>query len=255
MSIALLGEAWAGHMAIAKAQVLDLSMVDNKQSNVDLEQTVGAFATRIARKLKERDAQQSESEKAAEVRHNLILEAMNTIRKALQETLRINLGDRFNLDLWVDDWDGWPRVQLVLVDRLAPNRVDYALIVSANDRKETGVIEMNTRSGVSLGKIDLIDRAGLTRLALSLKKAVRQFLDSVAAYVLNPVREEDLVETLSKPIESEDLDPVQANLHSADVFAEHRDYSKDNVISTDAHEKEAQAVEIGDLFSDNHNRH
>ncbi len=235
-------------MSTAKANIIDLDFSLTEKADVNLESTVGAFATRIARKLKERDVQQSEAEKAAEMRHNLILEAMNTIRKALQETLRINLGDRFHLDLWVDDWDGWPRVQLVLIDRLAPKRIDYSLIVSANDRKETGQIEMMQNNGLVLGKIELSDRAGLTRLALALKKAVRQYLDSVATYVLNPVRPEDMIEILSKPIEAEDLEPVDTRLKSADVFTENIDYSKQNVIAVDDTEHSNRSSVDVDVF-------
>ena len=45
-----------------------------------LDKTVGKFADRIARKLKEQGDAKSEAEKSADLRRTLILEAMTTIR-------------------------------------------------------------------------------------------------------------------------------------------------------------------------------
>ncbi|RMG39998.1 MAG: hypothetical protein D6719_12125 [Candidatus Dadabacteria bacterium] len=203
-----------------------------------LESTVGTFATRINRKLREKEELNDVSAKLREARHALMLQAMTTIRKALQETCKVKLGERFYFDMIVSDWEGWPRVDLNLVDSVAPARVDYSLIVTANDRNDRGTVKIATKSGEILGQVQLANGDEFKRLPLILKRSVRQFLDVVAAYVLNPPAPEEMLETLAKPLE--DVDPEQdaiaAALLNEDVFCDDaRDY-KENLIDIDDHE-------------------
>ncbi|MCB0338774.1 MAG: hypothetical protein KDD53_04175 [Bdellovibrionales bacterium] len=207
-------------------------------SGKGIESTVDIFANRIARKLKQREVEQTESEKAAEVRHALILEGMTTIRKALQETLRINLGDRFALDLDIDDYKGWPRVQLLLLDSLAPEQLDHGIIVSAHERNEMGTIEIHLAGSRCLGRVHLTDRRDFEKLGLVVKKSVREFLDIISTYILNPVRPQDLIAQQTKALEASDEDFLAENLAEEDVFTE--DFNKnDNIIVP---QEEAPAV-------------
>ena len=185
--------------------------------------TVELFSNRLTRKLKEQEVKTDQSQKQCEARQALILQAMNMMRKALSETAKINLGNRFSFDLDVSDWEGWPRVELNLVDSVAPERVDYALIVTAHDRQDLGCIQMSMRSGQVLGKVHLQDPGQFERLPLILKRGVRHFLDAVAPYVLNPPKPEDMLEVQTKalvPEESEGRDLISNQLSQADVFME-----------------------------------
>lgn len=195
--------------------------------------TVGTFATRINRKLKEKEELDDVSARQAEIRHARMLQAMTTIRKALQETCKIKLGDRFHFALKVSDWEGWPRVALNLVDKFAPQRVDYSMIVTANDRNSLGSVVINTLNGDTLGRVQLCDSAELNRLPLVLKKSVRQYLDVVANYVLNPVAPEDLLETVTKNITSaaNEVDEIGAKLQDTNVFSEENGFGNDNRVS------------------------
>lgn len=148
--------------------------------------TVEAFADRMKRKLKEQESIADQSKKASDARHALILQALTTIRKALQETAKIDLGDRFHFELDVSDWEGWPRLDLNLIDGIAPEIVSYALTVTAHDRNETGLIQMNMKSGESVGHVALKNKEEFEKLPIVLKRAIRRFLDSVTPHILNP---------------------------------------------------------------------
>ena len=203
---------------------------DGGDTEIRLEDTVGLLANRIARKLKEKDAQQSQQDRATETRKNLILEAMSAIRKALQETLRINLGERFSLDLDIDDCEGWPRIQLCLIDSYAPEQIDHALVASASDRKGLGTIEISTKSGKNLSKVNLTERSDLNKLPAMLKKSVRDFLEIIAVYILNPVRPDQMLQVQAKAIDTGDTDILGSSLKNTDLF-EDKVSSNENFVS------------------------
>lgn len=226
-------------MAVANSKVAGIVVSDDA---LGLESTVGKFADRIARKLKEQGEAKSEAERAADLRKTLILEAMTTIRKALQETLHINLGERFFLDLDIDDWESWPRVQLSLIDSLDPDNINHALAITANDRLGDGRIDIALKGGKVLARANMTSRQELSKLSLLLKKSVRDFLEIVAAYILNPVKPENILAVETKPIETEEPDMISKELRTADVFEEPIS-SRDNFV---AQVTTVQPVDISD---------
>ncbi|MBX7138215.1 MAG: hypothetical protein K1X83_09540 [Oligoflexia bacterium] len=209
-----------------------------------LDSTVGSFADRINRGLKEKEQKQGEAHRAKGERHAAMLKEMTTIRKALQETSRITLGERFGFDVDVSDWEGWPRVELNLHDRLAPTWTDLGMVVTANDHKELGTIRIGLKSGEILGKVELASPAESERLPFILKRAVRQFLDIVGAYVLDPVKPEDLLDEETRPLEVEELDELAAELAKAEVFSEQEhDYSPSaNSVSEEEESSDAASL-------------
>jgi hypothetical protein len=219
-------------------------MTDRKQHKTDmkigsgstLESVVDTFANRMQRRLRERAARQDNSQKETELRHNRILQAMNMIRKALQETCKISLGNRFTLELEIDDWEGWPRLELALVDSLIPEQRDYALVVSANDRKKNGAVRINLKSGELIGRFELSDPNELNRIPLVLKKSVRSYLDEIAEHVLNPVDPEETLQVQTRQIslEEETPDPHAARLKHADLFMEGFDNADENLVADDS---------------------
>lgn len=162
--------------------------------------TAEVFATRMQRRLKEQEAKESETKKAQATRQSLLLESMTMIRKALGATSRIALGERFFFSVEVSDWDGWPRVELMLNDKLAPNQAAQSMVVTAFDRKGVGTIQMGLRSGETLARVHIDQPADMEKLPLLLKKTVREFLDIVAEYVLNPKSPQEMLEVQTKAI-------------------------------------------------------
>jgi len=217
-------------MISSKAKSNSNSTNQNEQSNGLLGSTVGSFASRITKGLKEQEQKQGQAAKLREMRHGNMLQAMTTIRKALQETCKIKLGERFGFDLDVSDWEGWPRVELRLVDSLAPERDCLGLIVTANDHNELGTILISMKSGEVFGKIQLANPVDFERIPVVLKRSVRSYLDIVGSYVLNPVPE-DVVEAAAKPIETNDFDDASDKLSKEDVFiSDEYDRSRDNLV-------------------------
>lgn len=90
---------------------------------------------------------------------------MLSIRKALQESARIELGKRFSLDLEVSDSDGWPRLELNLIDEFLPSRIEHGLIVCANDRNGQGLIQLvNRQNGECMGRLVLSEPEEMPKL-------------------------------------------------------------------------------------------
>ena len=196
------------------------SELPNEEETIStLGSTAGTFATRLRRRLREQAIQEHLIVQRAEERHNLILQAMTMTRRALQESCKIDLSDRFGLALSVSDVDGWPKLDLNLVDALAPERVEYALTVVAHDHRDTGTIILSLRhNSAVVGKVSLAEADGYSRLSLILKKSLRHFLDIVESYVLNPKRPDEILEVQARPIEM--ADQLQDSLRDQDVFSE-----------------------------------
>lgn len=167
---------------------------------VELGATVGTFDIRMKRKLEAQKAEESRTEKEANAREARILSAMTIIRKALQEASRITMGERFHLAIVISDNDGWPKLEVRLIDRLAPQRIDYGLVIGVNDHLSTGLIQFKLRNGETLGELTMANPSEMARLAVVLKGSIRRFLDIVGGYVLKPRKPEELVEVTARPI-------------------------------------------------------
>ena len=208
-----------------------------------LSETLGIFSNRIKRKLKEQEVQQDKDEKRREERHALMLQAMTTIRKAFQETAKIKLSERFELDVAISDSEGWPRIELQLIDLYVPDYVESALVVTAHDRMDRGTIRIGNDKGEILGTAYLCDARQFNKLPLILKKTVRQFLEDVTAYVLNPVPKEELLGRALEPEGWMESDLISEALRNEEVFTDEDDYSQDgNRVKED--DTEAEKVNI-----------
>jgi len=199
-----------------------------------LDNTVGSFQDRLQRQLKQQAVESNKAQVAKKERGARVLQALNTIRRALQETKKIKLGQRFQLDLEVSDWNGWPRLEWVLIASLDSDFRDFGLIVTAHDRKESGSIEFKTRKGNLLGALSCTDDSALTKIPIILKKSVRSYLDSVAEYVLNPKSPEEIAEARIV-LETEPIDPASYKLKDINVFSQENmsEYEENKVESVE----------------------
>lgn len=200
-----------------------------------LESTVGNFANRLQRKLKEQEAQKDHSQQEDSKRRELILRTMTNIRKALQEPSKTYLGERFHFELEVGDWEGWPKVTLRLIDHLEPNANRFCLTVSVNDQRQQGTILIRLNSDQLLGRADLAREGQYERLALILRKSVRNYLDIVGKYVLDPKKPEEILEQATKPLHVENEPPsdaIEAKLKDENFFEEARESQDDNRVES-----------------------
>lgn len=165
---------------------------DSRQTSLlpetNLSATTQAFNTRIQRKKREQEKVLSEADRLAKQRHTFMIHALMNIRKSLRDVTRIDLGDRFHFALVADDWQGWPRLSVRLVDALLPE-ADYPFLrVTAHDRQSRGMIEIEFDPSQAPDSISLVSETELRRMPNVLKKCVRAFLDLVGDIVLEAER-------------------------------------------------------------------
>lgn len=192
----------------------------------NLDTTLGAFAARIQRRKKEQEQQDSSAEQAAKTRQKMLLQAMMKIRKALAEVVKLDLGELFMLDFDCDDFQGWPRFTIRLIDSRNTEREYPYFQVNAHDRHSRATIEIVTfNQKDDVVTLFLDSDNDLPRVSLTLKKNVRTYLDIVADTVLSAEKQAmfDHDGALpSVPIEepAEEEDPTQKAIGAKEDFYE-----------------------------------
>lgn len=146
--------------------------------------TAKAFNTRIQRLKKEQEEAQGIATRQTRARHTQMFNALVSIRKSLRDITRIDLGERFSFQLVADDWFGWPRIVVKLLDHEQGGEEYPQLTVSAHDRKAAGTIEILYDSQQPTEKIVVEAESDLKRLPAVLRKCVRSYLDIVGDIVL-----------------------------------------------------------------------
>jgi hypothetical protein len=202
------------------------------QLDSTLVSTVDGFAVRLRRRLDEQAENQSRSAREASERHALMLRALSSMRKALQEAAKLGLGDRFRFRLNVTDWEGWPKVELQLVDVLNASEDLQALIVHAHDRNESGTVQISLRTGEVLARVRLQTASEFDKLPVLLKRSVRHFLDIVMSNVLAPKPADEIVGApLAMPSE-DPPDSLSQSLKNESVFVDPQEAARgsDNVV-------------------------
>ena len=159
----------------------------------NLSATTQAFNNRIQRKKREQEKFLNQAERAAKQRQALMLQALMNIRRSLRDVTRIDLGERFRFAPQADDWQGWPRLTVRVVDSLRPQQ-DYPFLrVTAHDRQARGAIDFEYDPSQPVESLSLTSEAEIKRLPNLLKKCVRAFLDLTGDIVLEAERKvEDL---------------------------------------------------------------
>ena len=220
-------------MGIDLEQYADEELADITAEAVNgLGSTVGTFASRLRRKLKAQESEKGLSSKERERRHALMMQAMLLIRKAVNESARIDLGGRFTLDLELSDTEGWPRIELNLIDELIPEKIDHGLVVTASDRNHEGLISFTSRyKNEVLGYLKLCESEEIAKLPVLLKTILRKFLDGIIPFVLNPISEERLAE--EKPI-AMGTDRTAQQLLNEDLFTDEDFSSRSNTVASSA---------------------
>ncbi len=199
----------------------------------DLSTTAKAFNKKIQIKKKAQEIESEQAEKNARARHTLMLRAMMNIRKSLRDLIRIDLGERFHLYLTNDDFLGWPRLTIKLVDSSASEREYLPLVVTAHDRYDSAVVEIAYSEIDSPEKISLVKNVDLQRLPNLLRKCVRAYLDYVGDIVIKSAKgTQHLQLSAEKYLSKKTIDEFFETASSAsssplnaDIFSE--DYQED----------------------------
>lgn len=198
--------------------------------SMDLSSTLGSFADQIKKRLDAKRSEDGLNSKLESGRRDILLKCMSAIRKALQETTKISLGERFYFDIDVSDLEGWPQMELRLVDEFVADTFPLFMRVKAGDREGSGFILISLESGEQLGRQEIQEQQDLGKTAILVKRCTRVFLDRVGNYVLNPKSIEEL-KAIKLNEESEELDPIGAKLSQEDLFSQDNNApQRDNLI-------------------------
>ena len=165
--------------------------------DANLAATAQAFHSRIERLKREQEKVLSEEEQKTQSRHELMMKALLNIRRSLTDVTRIDLGKRFRFRLLKDDWQGWPRITIVLCDSTLSEAVYPLLQVTAHDRKSRGIIEIAYHPDRKPEWVSLAQENESSRLPSTLKRCVRAYLDLVGEIILEAGRKR-------KPLKSGD---------------------------------------------------
>ena len=206
----------------------------------DLGATFDAFATRIQKKKQELKVATNQAEQDRKFRQTLLLNSMMSIRKSLTRVTQIDLGERCFLSLHADDWLGWPRLLVKLNDTENTLQNLPAMQVVAHDRFAKASLEITVadRATEKLALIEVTDRE---KLAPTLKRCVRTYLDLVEELIVK-AESQEIQSPLPKTREEELPESVtpEHNTLSGDVFV-------DDHITTDYLEKLPSLEEVEDL--------
>lgn len=129
-------------------------------------------------------------------RQRRILEALVDARAALSEALRVDFGDRFNLKLSVSDLEGWPKLELLLIDNCQEFMPGITGVVA--DSISAGAIERSSRGLVFfalnhdeiLAHIAVDNDIEFDTLPEVLVESVSQFLTRASDVTLQPAPEQ-----------------------------------------------------------------
>jgi len=118
-------------------------------------------------------------------KQRLILEALSDTRAALSEILRIDLGTRYQLQLEISDWEGWPRLELRLIDSLTDFIPGFRGVVKehlssgAIERSGRGMIFLALNYREVLAQFVVSEERDLEALPQAILEAVQHFLGRV----------------------------------------------------------------------------
>lgn len=218
-------------------------MDDTSNSNRNVgsavkQQAAKSFSTRIRRKKKDKQMETSQAELATRLRQNNMLELLATVRRSLIEVTKVDMGERFSLRVATDDWQGWPRISLHLVDLHNQNAECPTFQVVAHDRLEKGVLEINPGLEEHRSVFSLADNDGTDYFHLLLKGGIRTYLDYVTEFIIKAEMENEfaLAEDFSD-FELADEKPKQRaktkQSHSLDdELPDFDSYGQDGILDT-----------------------
>lgn len=208
---------------LPEANELDI-LAKQSEKATDLSATVGAFAARMQRRKREQEELNSVADQASRVRQQLLMKSMVKIRRSLEEVERIDLGDRYFLELQKDDLHGWPRFTLRFLDKTLEQHDLPFLRVVAHDRQGRGAIEITYLPSEPMEQLSLARDADVARLPTALKMCVRAYLDLIGEMVLASERSKDSeeaeLEALSRSVTDAEAERDPNEIGETDFFDE-----------------------------------
>lgn len=182
--------------------------------------TAQAFNARFQIKKKLLEESVGQAEQDTKRRQALMLRIMTEARRSLMDVVKIDLGEQFEFTLDVDDWQGWPRVAVRVINIEEPHSEYPKFIITAHDRKQSATIEVFPGNRPPIA-VRLIEAEAEARFPTTLRRAVRNYLDDVTEFVLK--EEERSRSAVPEPVIH--AQNINANpddpLSKVDLFVDH----------------------------------
>jgi hypothetical protein len=150
-----------------------------------IKKAVDSFQGIIDQKKKAMEEAMFEAEKTTRVRQDRLIQALVKVRKALRDVAALDMGKRFYLEMKKDDWEGWPRIILRLVDSENPTGELPELVVISHDRQDSGTLEIKYANKLTPITISLADEKQVAKVSNVLKKCLRDHLEMVGDLVVD----------------------------------------------------------------------
>lgn len=154
----------------------------------DIRATTQAFNTKIQQKKKEQERELDEAASRTRQRYSYIVQAMVGMRKSLREVTRLDLGKRFYFSVQTDDWQGWPRVTLAVVDQTLPDAEYPHFQILGGYREDKAQIDINLGDDDNVLTYNLASETDVRKLSGNFKKSVRSYLDMIGDVILQAER-------------------------------------------------------------------
>lgn len=169
-------------------------MSDSKKtpssSDIQMDSSAESLQSIIDQKKKVMNQAIQESETKTKKRHLRLIKALIRIRNSLRGIERIDMGERFRLQLVLDDLEGWPRMILKTIDTKNPTNEHEFLVISSHDRQDSGSIVFKSSFEKKAATIALSDPNNLTKLSIQVKKQLRDYLNFIGDKVVEIEQEE-----------------------------------------------------------------
>ncbi len=149
-----------------------------------IKKAVDSFQGIIDQKKKAMEEAMLEAEKTTRARQDRLIQALVKIRKAVRDVATLDMGKRFYLDMRKDDWEGWPRITLRLVDSKNPTGELPELVVISHDRQDSGTLEIKYANQLTPVTISLADEKQVAKVTSILKKCLRDHLEMIGDLVV-----------------------------------------------------------------------
>lgn len=192
----------------------------------DIKVAASSFQAKIRKRLEQQSSSNAETQQKANDNRYQALQVMNSIRRAFNEIVGIDLGQRFCLELDIGDLNGWPRIDLCLIDTDFPDQPAERMIACVQNRSQDLFVELRSSGGKVSSTIDFNDQR--RDLGLLVKKCIRLFLDEIETHILNPRA------TSITPLETEEEHTEQsgatAKLKETELFNEETSVGDANLL-------------------------
>jgi len=149
-----------------------------------IKKAVDSFQGIIDQKKKAMEEAILETEKTTRKRQTRLINSLVRIRKSMREVAKLDMGDRFKLQLVNDDWEGWPRMVLKIVDSRNPTGELPELIVTSHDRQDSATIEIKYAKKLNAEVVSLAEEGKEAKVSTILKKCLRDHLEMIGDMVI-----------------------------------------------------------------------